>query len=196
MRLIRTNMPPSALIRSALLCAMTLAYATVYAGSGFELEGIEVCPALAGVTDPQFDSVGRRMVYLDRQHRLKVADIRADGTVASFGCRGAVIDTTTTVSIPGFPLVNGPEWARSQRGVEIFCAKFDQNGQPEIARTYENGGWWTETLAESTLRGLPIPTMNPDDAQARILYAHSLDNGGYELMWRESADPATEAAFL
>lgn len=170
--------------------------ASAQAQSDFTPEDIEACPAPAGIVDPEFHSAGRRMVFFDRQNRVKVTSLRSDGTLGAGGCAGTVIDTGATLSIPGFPLLNGAEWATSQRGIELYYTRLDESGRPAIARAYENGGsWYTQVLDASTDRGLPIPTMNPDDPQARILYARSGDDGGYELMWRETTDATTERGF-
>lgn len=155
----------------------------------------EVCPAAAGVVDPEFYSAGRRMVFMDRSNRLKVTTLRSDGSLGSGGCRGTVIDERATLSVPGFPLVNGGEWALSQRGSEIYYTRLDDSGRVEMAVARANGGTWdVQTLEASSDRGLPIPSMDGSDPQPRILYARARDDG-YELMWRESTDPNTERTF-
>lgn len=155
----------------------------------------EVCPAAAGVVDPEFYSAGRRMVFMDRSNRLKVTTLRSDGSLGPGGCRGTVIDERATLSVPGFPLINGGEWALSQRGSEIYYTRLDDSGRVEMAVAKENGGTWdVQAVEASSDRGLPIPSMDGSDPQARILYARARESG-YELMWRESTDPTTERTF-
>lgn len=183
------------------LTVLRIALATLMFGhagathSQFTPQDEEVCPAAAGVVDPEFYSAGRRMVFMDRSNRLKVASLRSDGSLGPGGCRGTVIDERATLSVPGFPLINGGEWALSQRGSEIYYTRLDDSGRVEMAVARENGGTWdVQTLEASSDRGLPIPSMDGSDPQARILYVRSRDDG-YELMWRESTDSTTERAF-
>jgi hypothetical protein len=183
------------------LTAFRIAFATMMIAHAsathaqFTPQDEEVCPAAAGVVDPEFYSAGRRMVFMDRSNRLKVVALRSDGSLGPGGCRGTVIDERATLSVPGFPLINGGEWALSQRGAEIYYTRLDGSGRVEMAWARENGGSWDVQIVEaSSDRGLPIPSMDGSDPQARILYARSRD-GGYELMWRESTDPTTERAF-
>jgi hypothetical protein len=180
--------------RALVFVAMVLVGSGLHAQQAFQVDDIEVCPVSAGVVDPEFSSSSSRMTYVDRERRLRVARIRADGTSLSVDCSGSVIDDDVTVSLPGVPRFNGPEWARSEIGVEIYYTRLDGNGDPQMARAYVNGGWVTEMLAGSMHRGLPIPTTNANDSQARILYVRALDDSDYELMWREVTDPASEVA--
>lgn len=186
---------PRALIAIASLAAL-LAMVSPFTGAqiAFTPEDVEACPVAAGVVDPEFHSASRRVVFFDREARLKVAALKADGSIAN-ACQGTVIDTGVALSVAGFPLVNGAEWAASQQGIELFYTRYDDAGRSVMARAYENGGWRTETLAGSVDRGLPIPSMDGSDPQSRLLYAHGLGNGGYELMWRESTDAGSERAF-
>jgi len=158
---------------------------------------VKVCPASAGIRDPEFDAVSQRMTFFDTMGRLKVMSIRADGTVASPGCRGGVVVDTGVVSVmPEFSLINGPEWARSQNGTEIFYTKLDVQQQPALARAWKNGSiWQTEFLELGTNRGLPVATMDATDLQTRIFYAFQPPGAAWEWRWRESRDAASEAPF-
>jgi hypothetical protein len=161
----------------------------------FRPNDIEVCPTSAGVLDPEFDALSQRMVFFDWQNNLKVLSLNPDGTSASPSCAGTLIDTNTTLSLPGFPLKNGPEWGRSQTGVEIFYTKLNTSGQPVLARAWENAGWQTQLLQLGTNRGLPLASTDLADPQARIMYPRLLPTGGWQYAWRESNNPSTEAKF-
>jgi len=163
----------------------------------FTPQDVKICPASAGIRDPEFDAVSQRMTFFDTMGRLKVVPIQADGSVASPGCRGGtVVDTGVTLKVPGFPLLNGPEWARSQDGPEIFYTKLDAQQQPALARAWKNGDTWqSEFLGLGVNRGVPIPTTEATDLHARIFYAYQPPDAAWEWRWRDSRDAATEAAF-
>jgi hypothetical protein len=185
-------MPPRA-PRAALLLGV-LAISNV-ARAQFVPDDLEVCPATAGVYDPEFDSDVQRMVYYDERRRLKVAPVRPDGTIVTRDCRGVVIDVRASTSVPNYPLKNGPEWAVSSRGHEIFYTRLNRDGGVGMARAWYDGAWQTEWVAEGEQRGLALPSVDATDPDPRLLYVHSLPDGTYELQWREASDPATEVTF-
>ena len=161
----------------------------------FVPEDIEVCPAFANVRDPEFDSRGGRMVFSDKRQRLKVAAIRGDGRIASPFCRGEVIDSGLSLKMPGISFFNGPEWGRSENGTEIYYTKLNARGSPALARAWKNVSWNTEFLINGDDRGFPVPSIGPSDAQVRLFYFRPNDDGSYDTLWRESADPFNEHPF-
>ena len=162
----------------------------------FVVDDVQVCPFSANVLDPEFDSASQRMVWVDQQGRLKVASLRADGTSKSPGCAGSVIDTGATLSVPGFGLKNGPEWARSQLGTEIYYTKLDASQLPQLARASNSGGaWQVKLLANGADRGLPLATTDVTDPQPRIMYVEMLPDGTFPTLWREAHDSRTETMF-
>lgn len=160
------------------------------------VDDVQVCPSSANVVDPEFDSSSQRMVFVDQQGRLKVVSLNADGSSKSPGCVGTVIDTGATLGVPGFGLKNGPEWARSQLGTEVYYTKLDANQQPVLARAaYSNGAWQVKLLANGNKRGLPLATTDVNDPQPRIMYIQALPDGTFPTLWREGHDSRTEKTF-
>ncbi len=161
----------------------------------FTVSDIQVCPTSAGVTDPEFDRSTSSMAFIDKQGNIKVAGIRSNGTIASAGCVGTIIDTNATLTLPGFPLKNGPEWAHSQKGAQITYTKLDGDGVPTLAMaTKINGRWQPQLLDDGANRGLALATVDASDADARLLYPQVMNDGSWTMMWRESTNAATETA--
>jgi hypothetical protein len=176
--------------------AMIGCSAMAQSASLFAIDDVQVCPSSARVVDPEFDSTGMRMVFVDQLGRLKIVSLKADGTSKSPGCAGTVIDTGATLGVPGFGLKNGPEWARSQLGAEIYYTKLKANQQPGLARAaYGNGTWQVQLLANGDKRGLPLATADVSDPQPRIMYVNALPDGTFPTLWREGHDSLTETAF-
>jgi hypothetical protein len=176
--------------------AMVGCTAMAQSASNATVDDVQVCPYSANVVDPEFDSTSQRMVFVDQQGRLKIVSLNADGTSKSPGCAGTVIDTGATLAVPGFGLKNGPEWARSKFGAEIYYTKLDANQQPVLARaSYSNGAWQVQLLSNGVMRGLPLATTDVDDPQPRIMYVEALPDGTFPTLWREGHDSRTESTF-
>jgi hypothetical protein len=176
--------------------AMAGSSAMAQLASNARVDDIQVCPFSANVVDPEFDSTSQRMVFVDQQGRLKIVPLNANGSSKSPGCAGTIIDTGATLGIPGFGLHNGPEWARSQLGAEIYYTKLDANQNPELARaSYGNGAWQVSLLANGDERGLPLATTDVTDPQPRIMYIEALPDGTFPTLWREAHDSRTEMTF-
>lgn len=176
--------------------AMLGCSAMAQSASRATVDDIQVCPYSANVVDPEFDSASQRMVFVDQQGRLKIVALNADGTSKSPGCGGTLIDTGATLSVPGFGLKNGPEWARSQLGLEIYYTKLDADQRPALARaSYSNGAWRVQLLANGDERGLPLATTDVGDPQPRIMYVEALPDGTFPTLWREGHDARTETMF-
>ncbi|WP_187293836.1 hypothetical protein [Gloeobacter kilaueensis] len=159
-------------------------------------EEINVCPASSGVVDPEFDSTSSQMTYFDQtQNLIRVATVTANGTIAPPSCKGPVVAPEAVLSLEGFPLKNGPEWARSERGLEIFYTSVGPDEQNWLARAFFDGSWKHQLLAMGQNRALPLASVDVNDTQPRILYARLLEEGGYDLAWRESTQATSEAAF-
>jgi hypothetical protein len=169
------------------LCAM----AGHAQGTAFVPADIEVCPVSADVRDPEFDIRSGQVVFHDRNMRLKVAAVRIDGTIPS-ACRGTLVDTGLTTSMPGLSARNGAEWARSQAGAELYYTKLDGAGQPALARAWKTDVWRTEFLANGAQRAFPIPSVNAADAGPRILYVRQEPTATFALLWRDVARPLDE----
>lgn len=170
--------------------------AMAQAPSPVAVDDVQVCPYSANVVDPEFDSSSQRMVFIDQQGRLKLVSLKSDGTPKTAGCAGTVIDTGATLSVPGFGLKNGPEWARSKLGTEIYYTKLDASQQPVLARASVAAGvWQVELLANGAMRGLPLATTDANDPQPRLMYVQAQPDGSFPTMWREAHDARTEAAF-
>ena len=166
----------------------------VQAQSGFTPDDIQVCPTSAGVTDPEFDDATSSMTFIDKQGNLKVAGIHPNGTIVSADCTGTIIDTGTTLTLPGFPLKNGPEWAHSQMNTQITYTKLDSNGVPNLAMASKiNGSWQTQILDNGANRGLALASTDESDPDARLLYPYVRSDGSWSMMWRESNNAATES---
>jgi hypothetical protein len=155
----------------------------------------EVCPASARVTDPEFDRNSQQMAYFDGAGALRVAPVAPDGSIASAGCLGTIVSKNVVISLPGLPFKNGPEWAGSQRGRELYFTRADSAGRAYMARVrFSNGAWRGSNLADSTDRGLALVSDDATDAEPRLVYMHTIGNtGNYELAWREAGRPETEA---
>lgn len=178
------------------LLALVGGTAMAQSASTEAVDDIQVCPYSANVVDPEFDSASQRMVFVDQQGRLKVVSLNADGTSKSPGCAGTLIDSGATLSVPGFGLKNGPEWARSKLGTEIYYTKVDANQQPVLARAaFSNGAWQVQVLSKGSMRGLPLATTDASDAQPRIMYVQARPDGTFPTLWREARDSRSESAF-
>jgi hypothetical protein len=176
--------------------AMVGGTAMAQSASTAAVDDVQVCPYSANVVDPEFDSNSQRMVFVDQQGRLKIVSLNADGTSKSPGCAGTVIDTGATLAVPGFGLKNGPEWARSKLGTEIYYTKLDATQQPTLARaSFSGGAWQVQLLSKGSMRGLPLATTDVADPQPRIMYVQALPDGTFPTLWREGRDARTESAF-
>lgn len=164
---------------------------------GFVPEDVEICPPSAQIRDPEFNIRDRTMAFTDAEFRLKVAPIRANATLGRFGCAGRVVDTNVNLSIANTTFRNGAEWARSQKGPELFYAKTNPDGRLQLARAWPNGSgaWLTELLAGGEDRQLPVASMDAADPQARIFYWQLNADQTTTTLWREADQPETEQAF-
>ncbi len=178
---------------SSLVGAITLAahISGVAAPAAFVPNDIQVCPASAQVLDPEFDSRSQLMTFMDARARLRVTSIKSDGMVGPAGCAGRILDQGSW----GFPGnvagYNGPEWGRSQEGLEIYFVKFLSDGvTPSLARAWANGGGWqTELLANGEDRATILVSTNDTDPQARLMYLRRMPSGALRSFWRESTEP-------
>jgi hypothetical protein len=126
-----------------------------------------------------------------------VTSLRADGSVGPAGCAGTIIDQGTWGWPGNTGGYNGPEWARSQRGLEIFYLKPLADGTPSLARAWGGGsaGWQTESLLSGDRRATITTTHDDTDPQARLMYLYRTPAGQPLPLWRESTDPATESMY-
>lgn len=93
---------------------------------------VEVCPARSNVQDPEFDSKAKLMTYMDSAARVRVVAVADDGSLS--GCAGALVDQGIW-GWQGAGGYNGPEWGRSQQGLEIYFLKPLADGvTPALAR--------------------------------------------------------------
>lgn len=166
------------------------------APAAFVPQDIEVCAAKFNVLDPEFDSQSQLMAFMDSQARVRVTSMLPDGTIGPAGCAGTLVDEAAW-GWPNSSGYQGPEWARSQRGLEIYYTKFLADGQtPALARAWANGGGWeTEYLASGDRRATIVTTHENTDPQARIMYLYRPLTGPQIPIWRETTDPSTEALF-
>lgn len=181
--------------RLTLACAAALAALTcsTTARAQFVPKETEVCPASAQVYDPEFDPSTQQMVYFDGKGAIRVAPVLADGSIGTTACAGTVLSRNATITMPDLPFRAGPEWAVSERGLEVYFTKLDKDGHPYMARIRYDGSWRSvSALPETTDRGLALTSSNPDDAEPSLVYAHSLGGGAYELAWRVASRPETE----
>lgn len=171
--------------------------AGVAATAAFAVDDIEVCPASAQVLDPEFDSKSQLMTFMDAKARLRVTSIQGDGKVGPAGCGGRVIDQGSWGWPGNTGGYNGPEWARSQQGLEIYYVKFLDDGiTPALARAWGNGGGWqTEFLADGANRATILTSTDDADPQARLMYLRRMPSGGLLSFWRESTEPSTETYY-
>jgi hypothetical protein len=164
---------------------------------GFEPHDVEICPPASEVRDPEIDVASRRVAFSDAKNRLKVARLRADATLGFRGCRGTIIDTNLTISLPGITFKNGAEWGRSQNGLELFYARLGSSGQPLLARARMSGWTWTTGLLPGgENRQFPVATTNPADETPLLFYWRLNEDLSSTTLWREDPDlPATEQEF-
>lgn len=182
-------------MRLTLLCAAALAALTVTsaAQAQFAPSETEVCPATAQVYDPEFDASSQQMVYFDGKGAIRVAPVLGDGSIGTSACAGTVLSRNATITMPDLPFRAGPEWAVSQRGLEVYFTKLDKDGHAFMARIRYDGSWRTATaLADSTDRGLALTSSNAADTEPSLVYAHSLGGGAYELALRAASRPESE----
>lgn len=180
------------LIRSAVILSIAAVMTPAFAQ--FVPTETEVCPASAGIRDPEFDPSSGFVAFFDNQSStLEVARVLRNGMV--YGCRGRVVDTDMTMTLPNFPLKNGPEWGVSLRGTEIYYTKINDFGEPSLARAWYENGWQHELLGQGSNRGLALATINAADPVPALLYAKSLPDLTYTLLWRDANDPASETSF-
>ena len=183
-----------------LVCAAAPAFglgATGWAAPApFVPNDIEVCAVVYNVLDPEFDSRSQLMTFMNSRTQVRVTSILPNGTIGPAGCTGTLVDQGAW----GWPDSNGyqgPEWARSQRGLEIYYAKFLPDGTtPALARAWGNGGGWqTEYLTGGDRRATIVTSQEGTDPQARLMYLYRGPSGLQVPLWRESTDPSTEAPY-
>lgn len=193
----RLRCPPSACVRALAIALPGLLLQAPAWSQDFVPNDVEICPGSAQIRDPEFNSRDKMVTFVDALGRLKVSPVRADATLGLRGCAGRVIDTDVTIDLPGITFLNGPEWARSQLGTELFYAKRGAEGEPRLARAWPNGsgGWSTELLAQGDYRQFPVPSMDEGDPQARIFYWRQNPDLSTTTMWREANAPETEQSF-
>jgi hypothetical protein len=162
----------------------------------FVAQDVEVCSAQFNVLDPEFDSRSQLMTFMNSQAQMRVTSMLPDGSVGPSGCSGALIDQAAW-GWPGSNGYQGPEWARSQNGLEIFYTRFLSDGKtPALARAWANGGGWQwEYLNNGARRATIVTSTDDSDPQARIAYIYRSPTGRQIPMWRESTEPQTEAPY-
>lgn len=175
--------------------------------TAFVVDDIVVCAPTGGapeVIDPEFDETGMYMVYLTSTSAgadMNIVQLLADGT-NSAGTLNCGVPRTDTADLfdfggglPGFFFANGPEFARSANGLEIFYTKVT-SGVPSLMKAWLSGGSWaTLALSSGTKRGAVVTSHEPTDPQARLFYVQDTSTTTtpqYEADWRE-ANAATDA---
>jgi hypothetical protein len=161
--------------------------------TGFVPEDVEVCPKEADVIDPEFNVDGSLIAFQDSAGQVKVARMNADGTVDSPGCAGEVVARNAVLTVADFP-AQGPEWAYSRRGEEIYYTQGLDSGDFALAYAWHDGSaWQTAVLARGTGRGLQIVSADAADPHARTLYVGRTRSGRFRVFWRETIQPLSEA---
>ena len=168
------------------------AIVTGQAAAQFVPNETEVCPASARVYDPEFHVVTQQVAFFDGQGGLRVAPVLANGTIGSTGCIGTLLTRSVTISLPGLPYKAGPEWADSQRGVELYFTSLNKDGRAAMSRANFDGRWRQSELPETQDRGLALVSTDATDPEPRLVYMHTAALGSYRLAWREASRPETE----
>lgn len=119
----------------------------------FVVDDVVVTSPGAEVRDPEFDPVGGRIVWQERDGAaVYVARVRgSDGAIVPADGRGAVVATDVA---PMQVAKNGPEWVQTAAGAQALFLRSVQ-GQWVIHRSVEQGGVWTT----SPLPGWPLGTL-------------------------------------
>lgn len=145
----------------------------------------------ADIPDPEFDSVGHRMVWQDEEGNLWVANLDPDtGTIIPTDGKGILVDTGL---YPVDQLLNGPEWAYGSDTIYIAYTK-DVNGVSRLAsaRLDDNGDWVPEILQMGRYRLRPYGTPSSNSHQPRIVYLRQTGPGQQVMAWRNLGSPVSE----
>lgn len=163
----------------------------------FVPQDIVICPATSTVIDPEFEpGGGPRLLFTTATGELRVTTMRADGRLGAAGCKGALIDTDVITKMPDVPFGQGAEWARSALGTEIVYTKVMPDGSSAMWRAWPVGDTWHKAqMTEGGSRGMPMASVDAEDAGYRIKYLRRLASGKHVPMWRESELPETETAW-
>ena len=175
----------------------SLAAATPALSAEFTVEDIEACTPRSSVNDPEFDSASGQLIFIDGKGQLKVLAMGPTALPPTTDCAGTVIDPRAVIitrSYVGIP--NGPEWARSQRGLEVLYTRRTDTGSETLARAWNDGQQWrTETLADGAGRGSGLASLDDADPQPRYLYAKLVGNKTAVPAWRDADNAAGEQTF-
>jgi hypothetical protein len=168
----------------------------------FTISTVQISPIGEDATaDFEFDQVGYQMMFSKNEKVFVQAVNPATGFLVGSFQR---IDTRITHVWPelGIPLLgNGPEWAYSARGSELYYMKpygaEDRNRYLCEAREKAPEEWAHGALPDGLMKGFPWPSKDVGDAVPRILYARSptgvQSQVPYDVAVRAvPEDPATE----
>jgi hypothetical protein len=119
--------------------------------------------------DPEFDRLGNRITWQDKDGNLWIAPLNSQG---DFILADAILIDTglAPIGMSG----NGPEWAYSQNGSAIVYTKLFE-GERFLGAAQWNGSEWTSgfltnNLGEKISGYLPVASLNPTDENAFINY--------------------------
>jgi hypothetical protein len=147
---------------------------------------VEICSPSFDVQDPEFSPDFTQLSYINAAGEVRVIDLDTEGMPSGGDCSGQLVDTGAVWKVPDLTFRQGPEWGRSRRGLELFYTRRLPDGRPSLARAWRDAsGWHTETLPNGEDRGMPMASVDADDAQPRIMYLRRMRGGGYLPVWRE-----------
>ena len=172
------------------LCSQAQTNATPNKARPFLVNDQVVSDLSVSLPDPEFDQVGFRMTWQDKNNQLWVATVDpATGNFIPTTGQGQLLDTNLVAITT---MKNGPEWAYSKQGSQIVYTKL-VNDRPTLSRARWTGTRWeTRTLQKGSDRYGPLGSQNPRDATPRVVYK-KIQGKTNLLTWREIDNPASEA---
>ena len=178
----------------AFACAGLAGHAAA-AAQAFVPQDIEICAAEFDVVDPEFDVDGSQLAYMTTAGEVRVARMRTDGFVDAPGCAGELVGRDAIWTLPDKTYRQGPEWALSQSGPELFYTKsLPDDRFALVSARRDDHGWQPNVLTRGENRGMQITSKDAADPQSRVMYLRRNAAGKYVPSWRESTLPKTEAS--
>ena len=153
-----------------------------------------VSDPLVNLRDPEFDSVGNRMIWQDENNNMWLADVDpVTGDILPNTGQGLLVDSGLANIVA---IGNGPEFGYGAGEVFLCYTKRDATGRYLAISKQDIAGNWLPSIQEmANDRYRSICTVEGTPDAGRMVYVDATDPAQKTISWRNIDDAASERTF-